>query len=74
MVSKETVPMQETKFRSPSAAAVHLIARKMLKLTQPSTQRNGFFIFLYIYIYIYIFQHIRYPKLELYGQIIALMK
>lgn len=64
MVSKETVPMQETKFRSPSAAAVHLIARKMLKLTQPSTQRNGFFIF----------QHIRYPKLELYGQIIALMK
>ena len=70
MVSKETVPMQETKFRSTSAAAVHLIARKMLKLTQPSTQRNGFFIFLYIYI----FQHIRYPKLELYGQIIALMK
>ena len=70
MVSKETVPMQETKFRSPSAAAVHLIARKMLKLTQTSTQRNGFFIFLYIYI----FQHIRYPKLELYGQIIALMK
>ena len=62
--------MQETKFRSPSAAAVHLIARKMLKLTQPSTQRNGFFIFLYIYI----FQDIRYPKLELYGQIIALMK
>ena len=70
MVSKETVSMQETKFRSPSAAAVHLIARKMLKLTQPLTQRNGFFIFLYIYI----FQHIRYPKLELYGQIIALMK
>ena len=70
MVSKETVQMQETKFRSPSAAAVHLIARKMLKLTQPSTQRNGSFIFLYIYI----FQHIRYPKLELYRQIIALMK
>lgn len=55
MVSKETVPMQETKFRNPSAAAVHLIARKMLKLIQPSTQSNSVFIFLYIYIFFKIY-------------------